>query len=165
MPKFELLFKAEVEGLQTLEPQTDRVWSFDVRCSRCGETTQKPLQLDPREEMELQSGGGTVHMVAKCWNCRDKFSINLDKLGAFKLSEDDPEPKLQPVGTLDCRGCEPTKFYAGDDWTATAESGSTWENIALTEGEWADYDDKADVSTSIMNIETDVQLSKGGKKK
>lgn len=67
MPLYDLLFKASVEGIQKLEPMQDRLWHLDVQCSQCGEQSEKTLVVDPREEMELPSGGGYANMVAKCW--------------------------------------------------------------------------------------------------
>jgi len=53
-----------------------------------------------------------------------------------------------------------THARAQDEWTATGCGGQKFEDVDLRE-EWADYDEKAAESVSIMSVESKFELYKG----
>jgi hypothetical protein len=57
---------------------------------------------------------------------------------------------------LECRGLEPIELVlAGSGpFNATGTSGTVFKKIEFDEGDWAEYDDDADHSVSVMNVTT-----------
>lgn len=56
---------------------------------------------------------------------------------------------------FDCRGIEPIDFSPREGWIAVAEdSGTTFEDVDLSEKEWVDYDEKTKQSVGIYDIES-----------
>lgn len=51
--------------------------------------------------------------------------------------------KFQTIVTIECRGLELVDFAPREGWKAKgAESGTVFEDVDLTDGDWADYDEK-----------------------
>ena len=61
--------------------------------------------------------------------------------------------KFKTILGLECRGLEITKYYPGDDFIADSTGGFTFESVNLEDGDWTEYDEKNDLSVSIMNFE------------
>jgi len=71
--------------------------------------------------------------------------------------------KAKTIVVFDCRGLEPVDFSPRMGWKVSgwkededgegSESGTVFEDVDLTDKEWADYDDKSDESTMISEIE------------
>ena len=54
---------------------------------------------------------------------------------------------------LECRGLVPVRWVAGVDLQCVTASGKRFNEVDLTDGDWADYDDEADEAVSITNAE------------
>lgn len=51
--------------------------------------------------------------------------------------------KFATIVTIECRGLEPVDFEPRMGWKAKgAESGTVFDDVDLSEGEWVEYDDK-----------------------
>ncbi|GAB5587892.1 hypothetical protein Unana1_02792 [Umbelopsis nana] len=82
----------------------------------------------------------------------------LGPAGSYSI---DQVNKFVKLAVLDCRGLEPVGFDPRAGWTAQgAESGTKFEDIDLTEGDWADYDEKAGEPVGISNIESEFRKEK-----
>lgn len=63
--------------------------------------------------------------------------------------------EFKTIIVFDCRGIEPIDFSPRDGWIAVAEdSGTTFEDVDLSEKEWVDYDEKTKQSVGIYDIES-----------
>ncbi len=62
---------------------------------------------------------------------------------------------------LECRGCEPASWQAAHGWTVTSEAGNDTEDVDLSEGEWADYDEEGDVALTVLSVTTAVDSGAG----
>ena len=58
---------------------------------------------------------------------------------------------------LECRGIEIERWIPGDDFVVESTSGTIFENVDLTENDWADYDEKYDESVSITDLEFKIE--------
>jgi hypothetical protein len=68
--------------------------------------------------------------------------------------------KAANIIEFDCRGLEFVEFRADGDWLATGiESGTKFETIDLSDGEWFDYDEKAGEEVSIKDIKWEIRRS------
>jgi len=69
----------------------------------------------------------------------------------------DDNQSFVPVLALECRGIEPLTFYPmGSEFIVESEGGVTFsgEDVDLSEGDWADYDETNDQSVSISDFES-----------
>lgn len=64
-----------------------------------------------------------------------------------------------PMVAFECRGLEPVS-YRPDVFIVKSKSGATFE-ADLSEGEWADFDEKLNESISIMGISSEFRTHKG----
>ncbi len=75
--------------------------------------------------------------------------------------------KFKRIAVFDCRGMEPVDFSIRDNWVAKGfkppseedddndegrETGKVFEDVDLTNKEWADYDDVSDLSVYLADI-------------
>ncbi|KAJ3128728.1 hypothetical protein HK098_003720 [Nowakowskiella sp. JEL0407] len=65
--------------------------------------------------------------------------------------------QFAPWIILEVRGAEPVEYVLKDDLSVVgAESGTKFNEIDLTEGEWVEYDEEAKEPVGIMDIETKI---------
>lgn len=63
--------------------------------------------------------------------------------------------KFKSIVSFDCRGIEPIEFSPRSGWIAKAiNSGQIFEDIDLSEDDWADYDEKNNQSIGISEFKS-----------
>lgn len=63
--------------------------------------------------------------------------------------------KFKTIVQFDCRGIEPTEFQPRSGWIAKGiENGQTFDDIDLSEDDWADYDEKNKQSVGITEFQS-----------
>jgi len=79
-------------------------------------------------------------------------------ISAAPTAYEQTEPaKAQKILVFDCRGLEFTEFMPEGEWLAEGvESGTKFTGIDLTEGEWFDYDEKANDEVSIKELKWEI---------
>ena len=70
---------------------------------------------------------------------------------------------IKTICIFDCRGLEPTDFQPGNGWRAQGyfededgegrETSTMFEEVDLSDKEWADFDEKSGESTMISEFE------------
>lgn len=58
---------------------------------------------------------------------------------------------------LECRGVVPVRWRPFRDFIAESTEGHYFEDVDLSEGDWAEYDEENDLSVSITNVEAKVE--------
>ncbi|KAI0450395.1 hypothetical protein F5B21DRAFT_491106 [Xylaria acuta] len=157
---YALTLTAELNGVTNLRPkdtETSPFWyTFTVQCTSCRETHSNAISVSRFEANELSGSRGEANFVWKCKNCKRESSASI-KIAPkpYELSE---PPKQQTVIEFDCRGLEFTSFSPEGEWLAEGtESGTRFEGIELQEGEWFDYDEKANEEVSIKELKWDIK--------
>lgn len=152
MVKISLSIKASLGCISELKPSgNDFRWCLKLRCSNCGESSDKWNYLSLSEEVSLPHG--QVHLTIKCKLCSRVNSVTIisDSIKSY-LEED--QDKFKSIVTFDCRGVEPSDFSAREGWTAyTTDDGKIFQDVDLSEGEWSDYCDKTNQPVMIDEIE------------
>lgn len=71
-------------------------------------------------------------------------------------SENAAASEFATIMELDARGMTPIEFSFMNGWIAKGggDSSATFDDVDLTEGEWAEYDEDADASLTIMDLES-----------
>ncbi|KAI9012922.1 hypothetical protein BC832DRAFT_270928 [Gaertneriomyces semiglobifer] len=159
MPKYTLSFRAELENVSTLRPENveEYDWKIQFRCTKCDDVHEKFVSLVGTEEMGNSSNArSTANLVMRCKGCKNEGSSNLLPQ-TFKPYTDAVSSQYAPMVQIECRGLEPVAWEVADGWVATAESGATFSDIPLGNGEeWAEYDEKGSVPVGIVDIETGI---------
>lgn len=151
-----LEIKAELESLTDLRPQngSEFTYYFKLKCGSCGEVTQKYSSVTVSEQFDMPKSRGKAHLVQKCKFCGREGSVNMvDGRGRSYTLEDSESGKYVPVMCFDCRGIEPVEFSSRDEWAAEGITGTKFAGIDLSEGEFAEYDEKASCPVGISNVE------------
>lgn len=88
----------------------------------------------------------------------------LKKAGKKKKGEDllprvitgDDSDSFVPVLAFECRGLEPYAFHPmSDEFVVTSTGGVEFDDdVDLSDGDWAEYDDENDASVSISSFES-----------
>ncbi len=58
---------------------------------------------------------------------------------------------------LECRNIVPLRWKPSGDFIAESAGGHYFDNVDLSDGDWAEYDEENDLSVSIMNVEAKVE--------
>ncbi|KAG2176326.1 hypothetical protein INT43_005560 [Umbelopsis isabellina] len=159
MVKIGVYIKAELENVTDLRPVSDYEWHFKIQCSSCHETDENWITINAQDEVEVPGSKATANLVMKCKFCRRTSSASFEgSTGSYSI---DQVRQFVKLAVLDCRGLEPVDFDPRDGWLAEgAESGTKFEDIDLTEKDWAEYDEKAGEPVGISGIEVDFRKEK-----
>lgn len=154
MVKIALQVKANLENVEELKPLgPDFRWCFKFTCSNCGEKSEKWNYLSLNDEISAQHERDTHNFSSKCKLCSRVNTVTIISESINSYTADD-QNKFKTLVILDCRGIEPCDFSAREGWLAkTIDNGKTFDDVDLSEGEWADYCDKTNQPVGIYEIE------------
>uniref|UniRef100_F1LFV1 Uncharacterized protein n=1 Tax=Ascaris suum TaxID=6253 RepID=F1LFV1_ASCSU len=162
MPVIALEVKAtlvNVTDLQPSDPATFR-WYMKLRCMNCGEQPEHWQYVTVSESLEMPGSRGEANLIEKCKLCGRVNSLDIMK-DSFQAYTIEDSEQFRPIVKFDCRGVEPTDFDPRGGWRAVGiESGTTFDDVDLSEKEWADYDEKASAATEITEVDVRFVLSK-----
>ncbi|KAJ3041813.1 hypothetical protein HDV00_008703 [Rhizophlyctis rosea] len=162
MPRYELQWKADLEGITDLRPasKSDYDWRFKFKCTKCSETGDNFVTFTASDESAQSGSRGVANLVMKCKFCKAEGSANIE-IDTLKPYTIEQTGKFAPLVSLEGRGIEPVEWTAADGFTAEgAESGTKFEDIDLSEGDWTEYDEKAGASVEIMELASQIKKLK-----
>lgn len=108
--------------------------------------------------MELEGSRGDANFIMKWPGSKAQSYIKIvDLKGVSGNYTEENGGGWVPVLGLECRGIVPIAWHVGRDFIAEASSGKFFEDVDLSEGDWADYDEDGDAAVSITNVETKVE--------
>lgn len=151
--KIGLQITAELENVTSLQAAgEDFRWYLKLRCLQCGTETPEFVYMDLLNSQPLKGGRGTASLVIKCKLCGRENSIDIIKESLCPFFADDM-PQFKTIVAFDCRGVEPTDFAPRVGWTAqSSQSSTSFEDIDLSQGEWADYDENTAQAVGIYEV-------------
>ncbi|KAG8188046.1 hypothetical protein JTE90_009920 [Oedothorax gibbosus] len=154
MGKIGLQIKVVLEGITDLEAYgEDFRWYMKLKCMNCGEEPEKWQYVDLTEKLPLKGGRGEANFVSKCKLCSRENSVEILPESRKMYTAEDSET-FKTIVVFDCRGVEPIDFSPRIGFRAKGESsGTKFDEINLEEKEWVDYDEKANLSVSICEME------------
>jgi hypothetical protein len=179
MVLFLLCIKAELEGVETLSLLKSSNLCFSIRNPLSDFETREKIVFSPNETLDQEEGDREPpHHFCVKWEGSKKVStlICLDeeatksavkkvkKKGGKKdgdlprnLTADD-SGEWVPILAMECRGLEPYAFHAmGGEFKVVSEGGVVFEDdVDLSEGDWAEYDEKNDAAVSINDFESKI---------
>ncbi|XP_020960935.1 UPF0587 protein C1orf123 homolog isoform X2 [Arachis ipaensis] len=179
-----LMITADLENLTNLQPQfgcndPDFSYMFKVKCGNCGELSQKETCVSLKETISIPRSRGIAHLFQKPYHRKFPWTRILSYIqkqckfcgrdGTVAMIEGRGQPlthsqsqsgKYAPLMLFDCRGYEPVDFLFADGWTAESLEGTTFGNIDLSSGDFADYDEKGECPVTISNLRSTFEVVK-----
>jgi hypothetical protein len=65
----------------------------------------------------------------------------------------DDSGSMKSIVGLECRGLDLVNWLPGADFSGESVGGTYFDSIDLTDKEWTEYDENADLALSILNLE------------
>ncbi|XP_046851782.1 UPF0587 protein v1g245604-like [Xenia sp. Carnegie-2017] len=153
MVKIGLQFKCSLENVTDVQPEEDDFrWYLKVKCLNCGEENPNWIYATLQECQPIKGGRGQANFVSHCKLCGRHNSLDIlkDSIKPYKADDDN---KYKTIVSFDCRGLEPTDFSPRVGFSAKGlETETKFNDIDLTEKEWADYDEQAQESVGIYEV-------------
>lgn len=158
MVKLCLEIKAELENVTDLAPASGNTFEyfFQVKCNSCHEVHPKFIGVNRQDEREVSGGkNATANFVWRCGSCKRESSAKFDEKSPTIPYSADANGQFAPILTIECRGLEFVGFDPRGIWKcAGLESGTVFPEVDLSEGEWVDYDEKAELPVGVSAIES-----------
>mmetsp|Transcript_9959 Transcript_9959/g.11568 ORF Transcript_9959/g.11568 Transcript_9959/m.11568 type:complete len:169 (+) Transcript_9959:78-584(+) len=151
-----LKIKADCEGVTKLRAPKEYPWCLKVRQSDGGEERDNEVFICSLESHDLTGSKGTAHFILKWDGAKKESYINVvEEVKGLEFGFDSEKNEFQTIAVFECRGMEPFAWIPKGDMIAeaTGNKSKTWNDIDLTEGEWAEYDDANDASVQILDIQ------------
>ncbi|KCV70606.1 hypothetical protein H696_02964 [Fonticula alba] len=143
-----LLISALIENGQNLRIPNDYTWKFTLECSNCRERSPKPVVFNG---IDKDSPGDndrvSVNFYMTCKGCRRQATIDVLRINITEITGTSPE--LVPFATFECRNTSLVEFFPSDEFEITSTESDTIFKEVDPSDEWADYDEKGQVSVSI----------------
>eukprot|EP00741_Cyanophora_paradoxa_P007831 tig00001215_g7577.t1 len=157
MPKLLISWAADVEGLSEIKITPDARYYVKLKCTNCGEES-KEVYFNAQDKVELSTGRGDATFVLKCKGCKRENSLDVVPGHGRSWTEAD-ETKFVPLIACDCRGLEIVSWEPRAGFTAVGTTGKPFEDVNLGE-DFADYDEAAGCSVSVMNVKHKIEKIK-----
>ena len=153
MPKFALKIKCELENVASFRWEQNNQWCFTVTNADTSESCEAYLCKD--DELELAGSRGTAHFIKK-WPGEQSQSylkiIDVKKVtGATEYTAENNGEEVV-ILAVEARGLVPTEWTCKNDFTVTTTGGTTFEEVDVEDGIWADYDAENDCPVSIQEL-------------
>jgi hypothetical protein len=160
MPVFALKIKADLENVAKLSVRDDVMWKFDIQSGGGGDT-KSGVTVTKDDVIELDGSKGEANFVVKWPGSKSQAYIKmLDmKAGTGDYTED-ANGQYATVALFECRGLELVSYVPGMDFSAESTGGGKFEEVDMSEGDWADYDEDNDLAVSITNLESTIEKTK-----
>jgi len=154
MPTFLLKMKAELEGIACLRPLKGNNWKINVVSS--GGHSREGITVSDADEQELEGSRGTAHFIIRWERSMEPAYIKLVPMkgvdGTYTKSGE-----FQTILAMECRGIEPATWIPSTDFDAISSGGKVFEAVDLTDKEWSEFDEDADVAVSILDLEFKIE--------
>eukprot|EP01038_Epipyxis_sp_PR26KG_P011755 gene11755-15729_t len=158
MPLFVLKIKADLENINRLIPLNDNLWTFNIQSSEGGDRRDN-ITVSSSDVMELEGSKGDANFIIKWPGAKSQSYI---KIVSIKKNDGcyhaDDSGNFVSILALECRGLEILSWIPGIDFVVESIGGSAFENVDLTDGDWADYDEDNDTAVSVTNLEHVIEL-------
>lgn len=179
MVLFLLCIKADLDGVSSVSLKPGANICLSIKNPLSDFEVREKITIDTSEFIEQEAGSREpAHHFRIKWEGSKKQSTmtiltEAEAKSALKKAskkskstEMNPRPLDQsgafvPICAIECRGVEPYEFHClGDDFVVESEGGGKFEeDVDLSEGDWAEYDEEHDLSVSVENFESKFMTS------
>lgn len=97
---------------------------------------------------------GTAHFVFSWPDTKRQCSVDIvqvKKVTHATYTGDD-SGNWVPLVAFECRGCVPVAYYPRDEWRVTSSGGTVFEDVDLSDKEWAEVCEKTSDPVQVMEF-------------
>ncbi|KAJ1657774.1 hypothetical protein IWQ61_002875 [Dispira simplex] len=154
MVKLQLSIKADLINVTDLAPlDPDYDFHFKIKCNSCQEVSNNWISMNQLDTHPISGSRGEANLVMRCKFCKREGSASFEK-GTLRAYQAEQSGRFAPLIQMECRGLEPVECQLTDGWKVVgADSNTKFDEVDLSEGVWADYDEKAGNEVSVMDVE------------
>ena len=153
MPVFALEIKADLENVSKLRPLENNLWKLDI--SNSDSERKLGITVSAGDEIDIEGSRGIANFILKWPGSKQQSYIKIVRLEkcSGEYSGSDSGSFVRIVG-FECRGLVIDRWIPTVDFEVETSSGVIIEGGAdLSDGDWADFDDRANQSVSVINLE------------
>lgn len=143
-------FRANADGLRSLDPCGLKSFTFDVCCSQCS-TIQKDVVIS-EDKFEISELCEFVNYNDECQKCNNMMRIEINK--NLIHSTTGVTGEWEPLLYIDCRGCR-IDIVRCHEWVITTKSNKKIEWNG--KDEYFDFDDDISATIGVTEIEYYIQ--------
>jgi hypothetical protein len=134
---------------------------LSISSLRAGGEVRKDVTVSEADLQSLDGSRGEAHFVMKWPFSREQAYI---KIVAHKkvrpCYEEQDAGSFVPVLAMECRNLEPIAWHCGVDFSATSAGNNTvFQEVDLSDKDWAEFDEENDLSVSITNLEYKIEVT------
>ncbi|KAJ1657036.1 hypothetical protein IWQ61_003489 [Dispira simplex] len=154
MVKLQLSIKADLINVTDLAPlDPDYDFHFKIKCNSCQEVSNNWISMNQLDTSPISGSRGEANLVMRCKFCKREGSASFER-GTLRAYQVEQSGRFAPLIQMECRGLEPVECQLTDGWKVVgADSNIKFDEVDLSEGVWADYDEKAGKEVSVMDVE------------
>ncbi|RCK54881.1 hypothetical protein Cantr_04585 [Candida viswanathii] len=169
MVKFLLKVQAELSNVTDLEPkntpQAPYEYTFEIECTKCRTKHDKLIQINSFEKHEISGSRGDASFIFRCRECKNEHSINIVPTGEKLRAEEEEEEegkgrkkdKWVSLLEIDSRGLDFLRFVPNGEFQCVGtETGTVFDEVDLSEGEWYDVDENTNDEVSIVDVKWEI---------
>lgn len=162
MVKYFLKASAELDNVTDLQPidttENPFEYTFHIQCTSCRQVHGKPVTINRFEKHEMDGSRGEASFVFRCRDCKGEHSASITRTKETVTIE--KAGKFVPILEIDARGVEFVEFIPDGQFECRgAETTTRFDDVDLSDGEWYDYDEKANAEVSITDVKWEVARS------
>ncbi|XP_033118514.1 CXXC motif containing zinc binding protein-like [Anneissia japonica] len=153
MVRIGLQIQANLENVTNLRPEGDDFrWYLKLKCQNCQEESKSFVYISLLESHPLKGGRGSASLVSKCKLCSRENSIDIlkDTIKSYDIEDNN---QMKTIVGFECRGMEPVDFSPRVGFVCSGVESSSTFQVDLTEKEWVDYDENAQESVGVYEVE------------
>ncbi|PRW59434.1 DUF866 domain-containing [Chlorella sorokiniana] len=149
----------EMENVESVSLPADVTYTMTIK-DATSDYTREDVVIDPAEVHDLEGSRGTANFRIKFdKSSKHQAYLNVEAVkGVTRAITGEDANKSVPVMGFECRGLDLVSYKPGV-FIVKSKGGATFE-ADLSEGEWADFDEKLGESVSIMGISSQFRTHK-----
>lgn len=123
-----------------------------------GNDVKTGITISKADVMELEGSRGDANYIMK-WPGQkvQSYMKIVDLKGVTGHYTEESSGEWVAVLALECRGVVPVRWQVSRDFIAESAGGHYFEDVDLSEGDWAEYDEENDLAVSVTNVECKVE--------
>lgn len=155
--------KLDMENIESFSIPEDHVWNLDVRLTLTNDV-RTGVNLSAVDEVEIPNGRGTANLVLRV-DKNDYATLKIQPLSKIVqgciTAGDCEKGDFIPVLAVECRGCEIQSWTPTGYYQVTTRSGSGFDEVDLSQGEWYEVDAETNEPVSIVSFISKIDVHKG----
>mmetsp|Transcript_21630 Transcript_21630/g.55494 ORF Transcript_21630/g.55494 Transcript_21630/m.55494 type:complete len:162 (+) Transcript_21630:182-667(+) len=156
-----LHIKAQLENVKSLTLPIGHIWTVTLQQSQ-GSERREGVEICENESHEIPGSKGDANFLMK-WARDDRkhATINIEHVKKYTRAYAEADSgSFVPIIGFDCRGAEPVDWTPQGGFRIESTGGAVFDNVDLKEKEWCDYDEKAELSVGVYELEWKFEVKK-----